>query len=112
LSGVVPSYAVLDGMGIVATSLAEVKAVIDAHSAGSNITKDSTYQAASSASLAHPTGIMYVNLARLVSVLEKLPSSSGMQTTATAYLAPLRAFMFTATSQTGAAVERFFVAIK
>lgn len=112
LSGVVPSYAVLDGMGIVATSLAEVKAVIDAHSAGSNITKDSTYQAASSASLAHPTGIMYVNVARLVSVLEKLPSSSGMPTTAMAYLAPLRAFMFTATSQTGAAVERFFVAIK
>ena len=83
-----------------------------AHAGGSNITADPTYQAASSASLAHPAGIMYVNMARLVSVLEKLPSSSGMQTTATGYLAPLRAFMFTATSQTGAAVERFFVAIK
>ena len=79
---------------------------------GSNITADSTYQAASNASLTHPAGIFYVNVARLVSVLEKLPTSSGMETKAVAYLAPLRAFMFTATSQTGAAVERFFVAIK
>ncbi len=110
--GLMPSYAALDGMGILASNPAEIKALIDAHAAGSNITADPTYQAASSASLAHPAGIMYVNVARLVTVLEKLPSSSGLETTATAYLAPLRAFMFTATSQTGAAVERFFVAIK
>jgi hypothetical protein len=99
-------------MGIVASSPAEIKAVIDAHASGSSITADPTYQAASSASLAHPAGIMYVNVARLVSVLEKLPASSGVDTKAAAYLAPLRAFMFTATSQTSAAVERFFVAIK
>ena len=112
LPGLMPSYAALDGMGILASSPAEAKALIDAHAGGSNITADPTYQAASSASLANPAGIIYVNMARLVTVLEKLPSSSGMETTATAYLAPLRAFMFTATSQTGAAVERFFVAIK
>ena len=112
LPGLMPSYAALDGMGILASSPAEAKALIDAHAGGSNITADPTYQAASSASLANPAGIIYVNMARLVTVLEKLPSSSGMETAATAYLAPLRAFMFTATSQTGAAVERFFVAIK
>ena len=112
LPGLMPSYAALDGMGILASSPAEIKALIDAHAGGSNITADPTYQAASSASLAHPAGIVYVNVARLVSVLEKLPTSSGMETTAVAYLAPLRAFMFTATTQTGAAVERFFVAIK
>jgi hypothetical protein len=112
LSGVVPSYAVLDKMGILASSLAEVKAVIDAHVAGSNITADPTYQAASAASLAQPTGIMYVNMARVVSALEKLSTSSTMETKAAAYLAPLKAFMLTATSQAGAAVERFFVAIK
>jgi hypothetical protein len=110
--GLMPSYAALDGMGILASSAAEIKAVIDAHAVGSNITVDPTYQAASSASLAHPAGIMYVNVARLVGVLEKLPSSSSVETKAVAYLAPLRAFMFTATSQTSAAVERFFVAIK
>ena len=112
LSGVVPSYAVLDKMGILASSLAEVKAVIDAHLAGTNITADPTYQAASAASLAQPTGIVYVNMARVVSVLEKLSTTSAMETKAAAYLAPLKAFMLTATSQTGAAVERFFVAIK
>jgi hypothetical protein len=109
--GLMPSYAALDGMGILASSPVEVKALIDAHAGSSTITADPTYQAASSASLAHPAGILYVNVARLVSLLEKLPSS-GTKTTATAYLAPLQAFMFTATSQTGAAVERFFVAIK
>lgn len=110
--GLAPSYAALDGMGILASSEAEIKALIDAHASGSNITADSTYQAASSASLAHPAGIIYANLARLVSVLAKLPSSSSVKTTASAYLAPLQALMFTATSQTGSAVERFFVAIK
>jgi hypothetical protein len=109
---VVPSYAVVDRMGILASSPAEVKAVIDAHSGGSNITSDPTYQAVSAASLSQPTGITYVNLARVISALEKLPSSSGMDKQTTAYLAPLKAFMITATSQTGAAVERFFIAIK
>jgi hypothetical protein len=112
LSGVVPSYAVVDKMGILGSSLAEVKAVIDAHAGGSNITADSTYQAASAASLAQPAGILYVNLARVVSALEKLPTSSSLDTKTAAYLDPLRAFMLTATSQTGAALERFFIAIK
>jgi Protein of unknown function (DUF3352) len=110
--GLAPSYAALDGMGIVASSPAEIKAVIDAHAGGSNITADSTYQAVSAASLSQPTGIMYVNLARVVSALEKLPTSSSVDTKATGYLAPLRAFMITATTDAGQALERFFVAIK
>ena len=112
LSGVVPSYAVVDKMGILASSLAEVKAVIDAHAAGSNITTDSTYQAARAASLSQPSGIMYVNVARVASALEKLSTGTKVDTKAVGYLAPLQAFMLTATSQTDAAVERFFVAIK
>jgi len=111
LSGVVPSYAVLDKMGILASSLAEVKAVIDAHVAGPNITANPTYQAASAASLAHPSGIVYVNLGRVASTLEKL-STASVDTKGVAYLAPLKALMLTATSQAGAAVERFFVAIQ
>jgi Protein of unknown function (DUF3352) len=110
--GVAPSYAALDGMGILASSEAEVKAVIDAHLSGSTITADPTYQAVSAASLPRPAGIMYVNIAHLVSVLEKLPTSSTVDTKAVAYLAPLKAFMLTATSETGAALERFFIAIK
>ena len=110
--GLAPSYAALDGMGILASSPAEIKAVIDAHAGGSNITADSTYQAASAASLTQPAGMMYVNVARVVSALAKLPATSKMETKTAAYLAPLKAFMLTATSQTGAALERFFVVIK
>ncbi len=110
--GLAPSYAALDGMGILASSPAEIKAVIDAHAGGSNITADSTYQAASAASLTQPAGMMYVNVARVVSALEKLPATSKMETKTVAYLAPLKAFMLTATSQTGAALERLFVVIK
>ena len=110
--GLAPSYAALDGMGIVASSPAEMRAVIDAHAAGSNITANPTYQAASAASLSKPAAIMFVNLERVVSALEKLPTSSSIDTKTAAYLAPLKAFMLTATSQPGAAVERFFIAIK
>jgi hypothetical protein len=110
--GLAPSYAALDGMGIVASSPAEMRAVIDAHAAGSNITANPTYQAASAASLSKPAGIVFVNLERVVSALEKLPTSSSIDTKTAAYLAPLKAFMLTATSQPGAAVERFFIAIK
>ena len=110
--GLTPSYAALDGMGIVASSPAEMRAVIDAHAAGSNITANPTYQAASAASLTKPAGIMFVNLERVVSALEKLPTSSSIDTKTAAYLAPLKALMLTATSQPGAAVERFFIAIK
>jgi hypothetical protein len=55
---------------------------------------------------------MYVNIERVVSLLEKLPTGSSIDPKAAAYLAPLKAFMVTTTSQTGAAVERFFIAIK
>jgi hypothetical protein len=109
--GLTPSYAALDGMGILASSQAEVKALIDAHASGSNITADPTYQAASAASLSRPAGIMYVNVARVVDALEKLPTGSAMDPKAVGYLAPLKAFILTSTSQTGGALERFFVAI-
>ena len=112
LGGVVPSYAGLDRMGILASSPAEVKAVIDAHLSGSNITIDPTYQAASAASLPRPAGIMYINVAHVVSAIEKLPTGSGVDTQAAANLSRLKSFMLTATSQTGDALERFFVAIK
>jgi hypothetical protein len=110
--GLVPSYAVLGGMGILASSTAEIKAVIDAQAGGSNITVDSTYRSASTASLTQPAGIVYVNLARVVSALETLRGSATVDKKTAAYLAPLKAFMLTATSQAGAALERFFVVIK
>ncbi len=112
LPGLAPSFAALDGMGVFASSRAEIRAVIDAHLGGLNITADPTYEALSTASLPRPAGIMYVNVARIVGVIERLPTSSAMDTKAAAYLAPLKAFTVTATTQTGDALERFFFAIK
>jgi len=112
LSGFVPSYAAVDRMGILGSSLAEVKAVIDAHINGANITTDATYQAASASSLTHPAGILYVNVTSLLSTVQKLASGSSVDTKAMANLSPVRAFMLTGTSQSGSAVERFFVAIQ
>ena len=110
--GLAPSYAALDGMGILASSPAELKAVIDAHVAGSNITADPTYKAASAGSLAKPSGIMYLNVAHVVAAVEKLvPASAAIDARTAADLAPLKAFMLTASSQAGAALERFFVAV-
>ncbi|HXN05368.1 MAG TPA: DUF3352 domain-containing protein [Candidatus Acidoferrum sp.] len=110
--GLAPSYAVLGGMGILASNTAEIKAVIDAQAGGSNIAVDSTYRSASTASLTQPAGIVYVNVARVVSALETLRGSATVDKKTAAYLAPLKAFMLTATSQAGAALERFFVVIK
>jgi len=53
-----------------------------------------------------------VNVARVVSAVEKLATSSAVDTKAVRDLAPLKAFMLTGTSQIGDARERFFVAIK
>jgi Protein of unknown function (DUF3352) len=110
--GLVPSYAALDGMGIVASSPAEIKAVIDAHLGSSTITTDATYQAVSAGSLGKPAGIMYVNVAQLVTALGRLAPSSAADTKTMAYLGPIKAFMFTATGDSGGAVDRFFVAIQ
>ena len=112
LSGVVPSFAAQDGMGILGSSVAEVKAVIDAHATGSTITADPTYTAAAAASLPRPVGILYLNVANLVSAVEKLPTAGTVDTQAAANLARVKSFMLTGSSQRGSAIERFFVAIQ
>jgi Protein of unknown function (DUF3352) len=112
LSGVVPSYAAQDGMGIVGSSVAAVKAVIDAHVTGSTITADPTYQAAAAASLSRPVGILYLNIANLVTAIEKLPTAGTVDTKTAANLSHVKSLMVTGSSQSGSAVERFFVAIQ
>src|ERR1700693_1647819 len=79
--GLAPSYAVLGGMGILASNTAEIKAVIDTQAGGSNIAVDSTYRSASTASLTQPAGIVYVNVARVVSALETLRGRATGDTT-------------------------------
>ncbi len=71
-----PAYAVLDGMGILASTPDEVKAIIDAHKGGAIIASDPTYQTASAASIANPSAIIYVDVARLVEGIRQSPFGS------------------------------------
>ena len=116
LGAFAPSYAVLDGMGILASSLAEVKAIIDTHKDGATIASDATYKTASGASLANSSAMIYVDIAKLVTAIRQSPLGSqaglGANTTTSANLEPLRAFILTTASQSGQALERFFLLIK
>jgi len=111
-----PSYAVLDGMGILASTPDEVKAIIDTHKGGATIASDPTYKTASAASLAKPSAIVYVDIARLLDAIRKSPLGSqaglGSGSALSANVDPLRAVDVTAASQTDRATERFFVIIR
>jgi hypothetical protein len=108
-----PSYAVLDGMGILASTPDEVKAIIDTHKGGATIESDPTYRTASAASIASPSAIVYVDVARLVEGIRQSPfGSRGVDEATYANLAPLRATMLTSASRADRAVERFFVIIR
>ena len=114
--GFTPAYAVLDGMGILASTPDEVKAIIDAHKGGATIASDATYKTASAVSLANPSAIVYVGLARLVDSIRKSPfgSHAGLSSgsTLSANVDPVKAVIITATSQADRAGERFFVIVR
>lgn len=111
----VPSYAVVDGMGILASTPAELRAIIDAHRTRSTIAGEATYAAASRASLSRPAGIFYVDLGRLLKALEAAPSGSlgkSLDSKAKANLEPLVAFIMTADSNADRTTERIVVLVK
>lgn len=110
-----PSFAVFDKMGILASNVAEVKAVIDAHLSRNTVTGDSSYQAAVAGSLKQPAAILYVNAASLIGAARRLSSESGLASVDTKTLdslAPVQSLIFTASSQADAMLERLFVVIK
>jgi hypothetical protein len=112
----IPSYAALDGMGILASTPAEVKAIIDAHKGGATIATDATYKTAGAASLAKPSVIVYLDLARLLTAIRQSPlgAQAGLSSSSTlgANAAPFKAVIITASSQADRASERFFVIIR
>jgi hypothetical protein len=111
-----PSYAVLDGMGILASSPAEVKAIIDTHKDSATIASDASYKTASAASLSPSSAIVYVDVAKLMTDIRRSPFASqsglGSDSSLSANLSPIRAVILTAASQADRAVERLFVIIK
>jgi hypothetical protein len=116
LGALAPSYAVLDGMGILASSPDEAKAIIDTHKGGATIASDATYKTASGASLANSSAIIYLDIAKLVAGIRQSPLGAqaglGAGSTTSANVEPLRAFLLTAASRGGQALERFFLLIK
>jgi hypothetical protein len=112
----IPSYAVLDGMGILASTPAEVKAIIDAHKGGATIASDASYKTASAASLTKPSAIVYVDVGRLLGAIRQSPLGSqaglGSSSTLGANVDPFKAVIVTAASQADRATERFFVIIR
>ena len=111
-----PSYAVLDGMGILASTPGEVKAIIDTHKGGASIAADATYKTASAASLTNPAAIVYFDIARLVDAIRKSPLGSqaglGSGSTVSANIDPVKAVIITSGSQSDRATERFFVIVR
>ncbi len=98
-----PSYAVLDDMGILASTPDEVKAIIDTHKGGATIASDPTYKTA-------------VDIARLLEAIRKSPLGSqsglGSGSTLSGNVDPVKAVIVTAASQSDRATERFFVIIR
>lgn len=110
-----PSYAVVDKMGILASNVAEIKAIIDAHTSGNSVTGDATYQTAVAGSLKQPAAILYVNAASLIGAARRLSAESGLASLDTKTLdsfAPVQSLIFTASSRADAMLERLFVVIQ
>jgi uncharacterized protein DUF3352 len=110
-----PSYAVADGMGILGSNLAEVKAVIDDHLGGSTIAGDPTYQTALAGALKQPSTVLYVNAGSLVDAVRRFSAESGLSSVDTktlATIAPIKSVILTASSRADAMLERLFVVIQ
>lgn len=109
-----PSFAVTDGMGVLASNVAEVKAVIDAHTAGSTIAGDPSYQTALHGALSQPGGVLYLNVGSLLQAAHRFSAESGLSsvdTQAVADLAPVKSVILTVSSRADAIIERLFVVI-
>ena len=110
----VPSYAVLDGFGVLGSNLAEVKAVIDAHRTGVAVAADPTYKTARDASLKQPSTIVYLNAGNLLQAARARSRGTPGATVNDSALAaaePVKAVMITGSSRPGEAYERLFLLI-
>jgi len=111
-----PSYAVLDGMGVMASNPSELKAIIDAHKDHTGIDHDATYVAASRASLSNAGSVFYFAIGRLVDTLQSAPAGSpiaSLHVHATdSNLTPLQAFIVTSSSSADGILERLILFVK
>jgi hypothetical protein len=115
LNQFLPTFAVLDGMGLLASNPGELKAIIDAHKDRKAITADPSYASAARASLPDPSGVFYIDLGKILKAIQAAPAGSavgGLHLKTDKNLAPLTGFMVTSASKADALVERFVVLVK
>lgn len=110
----VPAFAVLDGMGVLASTPGELRAIIDAHKDNRAITTDATYAAAARASLPDPSAVFYIDLGKILKAIQAAPvgsAANSLHLKTGSNLAPLKGFIVTSDSKADGIVERFVVLV-
>ena len=114
LRSVSPAYAVADGMGIIASSTAEVRAVIDAHQTHQTIASAAHYRAASRDLNGSPDSTFYLDIGEAARSIRPLlpPSMQRIYDSKVAPdLAPLQAFIVTGQTGSDSLSERVFILV-
>jgi hypothetical protein len=112
---VVPSYAVTDGMAIVASSPEEIKDLIDARTGGRNIMASDRFQQALGHAEAENTAIYYVDIEAVTgAVRDALPpeEQASFDADVGPNLEALKAFIFTTSGTADRSSGRIFLLIE
>jgi hypothetical protein len=110
-AGLAPAYTVVDGMTVIGSSAAEVRAVLDAHASGSRVTASPKFTAGGGYSAADP--VLYLDLDRIRAAVEKLlPAdlAGDYKSNVRSNLEPLHALRITGQVNSDQTTERIFVA--
>jgi hypothetical protein len=110
-AGIAPAYSVADGMVVIGSSPAEIRAVLDAHATGARITATPGFTAAGGGySPGQP--VLYLDLDRIRTAVEKiLPSdlAQDYDTQVKPNVAPLHALRLTEHGTSGQATEQVYL---
>jgi hypothetical protein len=112
--GVAPAYAVSGGMAILASSPEEVKAVLDAHAGGGNVTAAANFRDATGMRIRN-SGMMYLDVEAIAAAIrETLPAFDQQDYDAhvAPNLMPVKAFLLTQQNGSDQISSRIFVLIR
>lgn len=113
--GVTPAYAVTKGTAIVASSVQEVEAIVDAQADGRNVTSAANLAAAASAEDLSNNGMMYLDLEAIVRDVRRVLGPDGLarfDSSGGSNLAPLKALVLVSRSATDRGTIRMFLLIQ
>lgn len=112
--GIVPTYAVDSGVGIIATSPEEVINLINDHLGGQTISKSATFQAANKTMASNPQVFFYLDVtATTDAILSYVPAAQRQQyqSQISRDVTPIKAVIMTSSGNSQRLTERFFVLI-